>query len=369
MTASVTAQESFDASVTRNFVSLEGGAIDLAGVAGWTDDATNSFSINGINLTTELITAAGVDSEAVALALNDASANTGVEAFINQAGNLELFSEGQINIAILGDNTVTELGATLAAANTAASANGGLGANEGSLILNGFEVTNLDVDTVQNAVAEINTHTASTGVVASIDDNGEVLLESGSTITVQAGNENGKATAHILGIAFTSNTINTADGDSGTEGFDTRVINPQIHLDSASDQTISLEVTTAGAAGTGLKNLNTELSSTVTGSAISSISVATVTGAQDAIDSIDQALETINETRSGLGAVSNRLDFTVSNLANVSENTASARSRVVDADFAAETASLSRAQVLQQASQAMLAQANARPQQVLSLLQ
>ena len=84
---------------------------------------------------------------------------------------------------------------------------------------------------------------------------------------------------------------------------------------------------------------------------------------------IDSALEQINDTRAELGAVNNRLDFTISNLSNVSENTSAARSRIVDTDFASETANLSRAQVLQQASQAILAQANARPQQVLSLLQ
>lgn len=105
------------------------------------------------------------------------------------------------------------------------------------------------------------------------------------------------------------------------------------------------------------------------GSAISSISVDTAANAQKAINVIDNALETVNSIRSDLGAVNNRLDFTISNLGNVSENTSAARSRIVDADFASETAALSRAQVLQQASQAMLAQANARPQQVLSLLQ
>ena len=87
------------------------------------------------------------------------------------------------------------------------------------------------------------------------------------------------------------------------------------------------------------------------------------------MDVIDKALEQINDSRSELGAVNNRLDFTISNLSNVSEKTSAARSRILDADFAAESAALSRSQVLQQASQAMLAQANARPQQVLSLLQ
>ena len=97
--------------------------------------------------------------------------------------------------------------------------------------------------------------------------------------------------------------------------------------------------------------------------------ISTAAGAQKAIGIIDNALETINSTRGDLGAISNRLDFTVSNLSNVSENVSSARSRIMDADFAAESANLSRAQVLQQAGSAMLAQANAAPQQVLSLLQ
>ncbi|SMF36317.1 flagellin [Alteromonadaceae bacterium Bs31] len=102
---------------------------------------------------------------------------------------------------------------------------------------------------------------------------------------------------------------------------------------------------------------------------IAGVSVGSESKAQAAIGTIDTALEQINATRADLGAINNRLDFTVSNLGNVSENTSAARSRIVDADFASETANLSRAQVLQQASQAMLAQANARPQQVLSLLQ
>lgn len=118
----------------------------------------------------------------------------------------------------------------------------------------------------------------------------------------------------------------------------------------------------------GLRESNT-LGEGSFGTALSSISIDTAANAQKAISVIDNALETVNDIRSDLGAVSNRLDFTISNLSNVSENTSAARSRIMDADFAAETAALSRSQVLQQASQAMLAQANSRPQQVLSLLQ
>jgi flagellin len=101
---------------------------------------------------------------------------------------------------------------------------------------------------------------------------------------------------------------------------------------------------------------------------VASIKIDTYDGAQRAISIVDKALEQVNATRADLGAVNNRLDFTMSNLANVSEKTSASRSRIIDADFAAETAALSRAQVLQQAAQAMLAQSNARPEQVLQLL-
>ena len=103
-------------------------------------------------------------------------------------------------------------------------------------------------------------------------------------------------------------------------------------------------------------------------SSVSGISVATSAAAEAAIDALDAALETVNGYRGDLGAVQNRLNHTVSNLANVVENTAASQSRILDADFAVEAAALARAQILQQAGTAMLAQANAAPQNVLSLL-
>ncbi len=84
---------------------------------------------------------------------------------------------------------------------------------------------------------------------------------------------------------------------------------------------------------------------------------------------IDAALENISNSRAGLGAIQNRLASTISNLENVSQNLSAAKSRIVDADFAAETSKLSKAQILQQAGTAMLTQANASTQNVLSLLQ
>ena len=96
--------------------------------------------------------------------------------------------------------------------------------------------------------------------------------------------------------------------------------------------------------------------------------ISTVAGSNAALTAIDAALQTVNSTRANLGAVQNRFSATIENLQTGSENETASRSRIQDADFAAETANLSRAQVLQQAGTAMVAQANQMPQQVLQLL-
>jgi flagellin len=105
-----------------------------------------------------------------------------------------------------------------------------------------------------------------------------------------------------------------------------------------------------------------------TGTSVSAIDISSVNGANAAISAVDAALTTINSNRATLGAVQNRFSSTIENLQTGSENLSASRSRIQDADFAAETANLSRAQVLQQAGTAMVAQANQLPQQVLSLL-
>ena len=104
------------------------------------------------------------------------------------------------------------------------------------------------------------------------------------------------------------------------------------------------------------------------GVAVSGLSVATSDGANEALGVLNSAIQDISDMRSNLGAIENRLGHTVSNLSNVVENTSAAQSRIQDADFALEAAALARAQILQQAGTAMLAQANAVPQTVLSLL-
>ena len=106
----------------------------------------------------------------------------------------------------------------------------------------------------------------------------------------------------------------------------------------------------------------------VTTDAISDINVSTVQSSQEAVLVIDQAIQTIDSQRASLGAVQNRFENTIGNLQNIAENVSAARGRIQDTDFAAETANLTKNQILQQAGTAILAQANQLPQAVLSLL-
>lgn len=104
------------------------------------------------------------------------------------------------------------------------------------------------------------------------------------------------------------------------------------------------------------------------GLGLSKLSVSSVGGASGAIASIDSAIKTIDSARADLGALQNRFQSTIRNLSNIVENVSAARSQIRDTDFAKETAELTRAQILQQASTTILSQANTRPQTALSLL-
>jgi flagellin len=103
--------------------------------------------------------------------------------------------------------------------------------------------------------------------------------------------------------------------------------------------------------------------------AVTTIDITSRDGANLALLIVDRAIGQISADRAELGAVQNRIDSTISNLSTTVENANAARSRILDADFAAETAALSRNQILQQAGTSILAQANQQPQQVLTLLQ
>ena len=124
-------------------------------------------------------------------------------------------------------------------------------------------------------------------------------------------------------------------------------------------------LTDAVAAQTGTVTVAPE----TTSNKVEDIDLSTVLGAQTAVITIDQAIQKIDAQRADLGAVQNRFENTIANLQNIAENVSAARGRIQDTDFAAETAALSKNQIMQQAGTAILAQANQLPQAVLSLLQ
>ena len=129
-----------------------------------------------------------------------------------------------------------------------------------------------------------------------------------------------------------------------------------------SGQTVSVNLSTQALTAAGVNGFS------ATGLGIISADVLTAAGASALLDDVDAAISAIGGLRADLGAIQNRFQSTIRNLSNISENVSAARSRIKDADFATETAELSRNQILQQASTTILAQANQRPQTALSLL-
>src|SRR5690554_3212250 len=319
------------------------------------DGLNQSYTITGTNSMKELV--------------NKINAETGLEATLNDTGKLVLTAENATSLTITDSSTGGA--ASGAGVTTAVATNFSLVFNDTSADKRGVTV---------EAGAAIAAGTAAALGIDVQDANGNLLgsAVTGSANTLQEGDLiiNGISIGKITGTGTAADdlteamrVINLSSGETGVVAF-ANAAGDGLALRSANGEEISIKygdtATTADVlALTGLQERN----ATEGVGSVASIDISTAEGAQRAIGIIDKAIDQVSSTRADLGAVNNRLDFTVANLSNVSEKTSAARSRIVDADFAAETAALSRAQVLQQAATAMLAQSNARPEQVLQLLQ
>jgi flagellin len=162
----------------------------------------------------------------------------------------------------------------------------------------------------------------------------------------------------------------TADQATTLSALGAKVVNGDASYVSKAVDTDGKLVFTGAAIGTALAAATTavETSSVAAANSVDDILVTDAASAKAALAVVDSALEMMSDFRARLGASSNRMFITVDNLMSMSENTAAARSRIVDADFAAESASLAKSQILQKAGTAMLSQANASTQDILSLL-
>ena len=208
------------------------------------------------------------------------------------------------------------------------------------------------------------------------------LLDTNDTYTYRGAREFGDFDIVQGAATVTSSALNassaTGDIDSmdislaASGGNDSGTVQGSISLSSSKIFSVTQQGTEEAYSTSGtLGPRNDNYFTTGSGSlqTISNIDLRTQVGASNALSILDSAIEKISSMRSQLGAIENRLDHTVSNLMNISEKTESARSRIQDADFAAESAKLAKAQVLKQAGVGMLSQANASSQLVLQLLQ
>lgn len=194
-----------------------------------------------------------------------------------------------------------------------------------------------------DVAAKINLFTADTGVSASFDGTtGDITLsttDGRDIVATQTNDGTGGITTDIAGLTATTTsgtvTLSASENITMTGQF----------LDLGLANTIALDA-----------------------QSLDNVSVTNVDNSNEAINRIDAALQSVSSFRSDLGAIQNRLESTIVNLSTTNENLAASRGRIQDADFAAETAALTKAQILQQAGVAMLSQANAQPQVALSLL-
>lgn len=195
------------------------------------------------------------------------------------------------------------------------------------------------------------------------------LTVNGSAVSVTAKIKVGDDAAAVNQSIATA--INDANMGVGAFVQDDGSITLMSGLDSdgtANALTGNITQTLTGGTGITVGGASTAATTTASTSKMSEVDISTVQGAQEAVLVIDQAIQKIDAQRADLGAVQNRFDQTIANLQNIGENVSASRGRIQDTDFAAETANLSKNQVLQQAGTAILAQANQLPQAVLSLL-
>jgi flagellin len=299
-------------------------------------DATQSSGFNTANIRSTVAaddtlstTLQGSSAIAKAAAINDSSATSGVRAIVGESQ--------ETGNAINAQETLDQ---------------------ENYLEINGKQITGFTVeanDANGTLVDAINAVSDETGVVATVDANSRIQLtaEDGRNINVDVVLDGASSTGTLAGFSagttfgkITLQSDDTFEVVDGSEliGFDTAVVG-------------SSTVTQ----GDGVYGVNSDQS-------MNSVDISTRDGALTAIDVVDLALENVSSSRAKLGALQNRLESTINNLTTTSENLSASRSRILDADFASETATLSRNQIIQQAGVSILAQANQQPQVALALL-
>jgi len=310
--------------------------------AGSSAITVGTLTVNGAYGEKTIDYPAGASAKSVAALVNAQTELTGVSASARtQVGLESLVSGGSYTMQIASNN----------------------GTGEPATI--SFTVTDTTADGLSAAVKAFNDVAAKTGVSARVNDDGDSII-----LTNDSGEDISLLNQSLAGNSFTlvdpSGTALGAavdgNGGGGTFSTDRIVLTGQITLDSSK----SFSATDVNGATGGFLTTAAATSSQL--QQVKDMDVSSVDGANRTLAMVDAAIAAISGQRANYGALQSRFETTIANLNISSENMSASRSRILDADFAAETANLSRTQILQQAGTAMVAQANQIPQGVLALL-
>jgi len=302
---------------------------------------TAGFKVKGYIGTSSVSVAAHSDARTVASTVNGLTSSTGVTASaVTYAKISALGQAGNVSFQVTGKNS----SAVSVSANIA------------------------DVSDLSVLANSFNSASAQTGITASLSsDKSSITLESADGYDIQLQSfktDASTATVSVQGLQTDGATSAGAAQTLTSGGTDSTRIVGDLTFSSANAFTLQ----GSGAATSTADFVSSSSTKTSQLSAVSSVDVTTVGNAATALNVIDGALSKISAMNADLGAIGNRLTLTVNALTASSTNTSAAESRILDTDYSAETANLSKAQIIAQASTAMLAQANQQPQQVLSLL-
>ncbi len=313
-------------------------AIDAAQATASNNLASGSaITINGSRGSA---TASGTSAKAIASSVNQNSGTTGVNASAQTQTMLEVGASESYSLELKGDN------------GTAVKISFSTGA--------GTSATDLAA-----GISAFNARSAETGVTAEYDAKNKGIKlthASGENIDLK----NTKASANTtLNLKNYKTDTTTAQGELVTGGLNMTASNAvgiaNGHVTFDSEGSFAM-VDTGNASGLAVNGESSKLKS------VASLDISSFAGAQQAIKIADAALGTVNTKRAEMGALQSRFSSAISSLQSSTENLSASKSRIVDTDFAAETANMTRGQILQQAGTAMLAQANSLPNGVLSLL-
>lgn len=333
-------------SLTTDFASYDALAADLdtqmgAGYTVTNDNGTIKFS---------------KDASTAALAITGADAGATAAGFANSAGTAGSAAVATTNASFSVDGTAVTLNANYAD-NAALAA-----AIQGQLT--GYTVSN----PTGNEIKITNNTTGSAAVSVTGADANAVAAGFTNALTGTAGTAGGSISLANLSINGTSLAGSYTGTDKLAAAINSRVAGVYATVSNgALSLTSSSDITLGGAEATGSLGFASTTATASNGNLLTA-NTLTVASSLETIQRVDSAMTAVSTLRSTFGAIQNRFDSVIANLSSSSENAAASRSRIQDADFAAETAALTRGQILQQAGTAMLAQANSLPNGVLALL-